>query len=183
MLSRNAQEGFQNILKTCALQSFRCTEGSPKITLANEITDVKQDQFIMLTIVSYSFRAILLIHFKFSSDIKDYVKKASFSDENPDDDACYDYLSELGNEFCGAIKRELGKHYSHLGMSTPNTLPNTTLNFLSSLDPTYETHSNVFISSDDIDFGYSLMVSSYEDMDFQAEKPAEEEIEDRKQWF
>ena len=86
MLSRNAQEGFQNILKTCALQSFRCTEGSPKITLANEITDVKQDQFIMLTIVSYSFRAILLIHFKFSSDIKDYVKKASFSDENPDDD-------------------------------------------------------------------------------------------------
>ena len=80
--------------------------------------------------------------------------------ENLSEDTFYDYLGEMGNQFCGAFKRELGKVLPHLGMSTPNRLSNESLCHLKGLDCGHEVHVKVS-TPDEITVYASLYVSTY----------------------
>jgi len=85
-------------------------------------SQVVAKEFIVLTISSYTFRALLFIHFTLDACVKAYIERCVRAEEELAQDKYYDYLCELGNTFCGTFKRELGVTYAHLGMSTPNIL-------------------------------------------------------------
>lgn len=62
---------------------------------------------ILLSLSSYQFHSLVLV-------ITD-SSRATF-------EVTDDLLLEMGNTFCGSLKRKLGQHLPNLGMSTPHTL-------------------------------------------------------------
>ena len=128
-------------------------------------------QFIMLTISSQIFRALIIISFNKDQHSEKFVSDVfNMPHSELNSEKYYDYLCEVGNIFCGMLKRELGKYFPNLGMSTPNLLDRQAIKFIdhnrtdiiSHISSTYENSpllfgSLYFISYDDIDVNtYSM---------------------------
>lgn len=99
-------------------------------------------EFFLLTVSSQLFRIFLVLHFTKDTLSESFVAQAlniggnAITDEN-----YYDYLGEVGNAFCGSIKRNLNRTVPHLGMSTPNRLTKDCLPYLSSFKIDDEVHA------------------------------------------
>lgn len=134
--------------------------------------DIKAQQFIMLTVSSYDFRMVLALHFSPNEASQRYVAQtldtATAALENA---RYYDYLSEVGNTFCGAFKRELGAHFPHLGMSTPNLLMADSRPYMHTWPVDHEVHLRAYAEGATEFFG-SLYVSSTGNLDFQINESA-----------
>jgi hypothetical protein len=112
-----------------------------------EITDTSSDEatkleeFFVLTISSQLFRIFVLLHFTVCDKLGKMVAEQLKTGTNEIDRArLYDYLGELGNGICGAIKRDLGRTVHSMGMSTPNRLNRDCMKYIQSLDISTETH-------------------------------------------
>jgi len=166
VLSQNAKDGFNELLAVCLNESLKSPD-YPDWTIKEQVhKDIKEKELFMLTISSYNFRMFLILHFsqnyKTSSFIARLLKVES---DKLNSKRFYDYLGELGNGFCGIYKRELGKYFPFLGMSTPNLLSSEVINHLSIFDYEYESHCLATIN-DEIEIYGSVYVSSYDDIDF-----------------
>lgn len=107
---------------------------------ASESTE--DDEFFVLTISSQLFRIFVLLHFNKSNDTEQYISDVLKVGANGlDEEKFYDYLGEVGNGFCGAMKRELNKIVPSLGMSTPNKLNRECIKYINALKVDYETHA------------------------------------------
>jgi CheY-specific phosphatase CheX len=91
-----------------------------------------------------------------------------------DDKAFYDAVSEFGNLCCGSMNRDLGRHFPHVGMSTPNILKRGSVAFLGTLDAEYTQHFRIEISPT-THFHATICVCDYGDLDFHVEAKAVEE--------
>lgn len=180
MISDTAKRGFASISTQCAKDSFRSMEGrTVSVKVQNDIKTVRQQQFVMLTISSYVFRVITFVHFTRSTELNEYVARMNHTpDQEQTLDAVYDYLQELGNEYCGHMKRELGSFFPNLGMSTPSILSVNTLKHSSYLESLYEDHVNVEMNEDGLTFGCSIMICAYGDVNFRVEKASHEDETD-----
>lgn len=137
--------------------------------------EIQAQEFIILTVSSYDLRTFVLLHFSKNPASLSYVSRAL---DTPlaglSDDTFYDYLGEVGNRFCGAFKRELGKALPHLGMSTPNRLGSESLCHLQGLPCGHDLHVEVR-TPDDIVVYASLYVSTYGKEEFRIDDvPIEE---------
>ncbi len=137
--------------------------------------EIQAQEFIILTVSSYDLRTFVLLHFSKSPPVMTYVSRAL---DTPvaalNDDTFYDYLGEVGNRFCGAFKRELGKVLPHLGMSTPNRLGRESLRHLQALPCGHDLHVEVSTSEDIVVYA-SLYVSTYGNEEFRVDDvPVEE---------
>jgi len=145
------------------------TDANPdwRVQAINTLADINESEFFMLTLSSFTFKSFVLLHFTGNESIMGYVEHAlKMTNEVPDENKFYDFLGEIGNGFCGALKRELGNYLPNLGMSTPNRLTKKNLAHIGTLDCDFETHLSAS-SKDRILFYASLYVRSYSDMDFQ----------------
>jgi hypothetical protein len=112
----------------------------------------------------------VLLHFSKNANSTRYVSSAlDTTPHNLSDAAFYDFLGEVGNKFCGAFKRELGRVLPHLGMSTPNRLPHESLIHLQNLCCGYDTHVKVS-TPDEIVVYASLYVSTYGQEEFRLDE-------------
>ena len=124
--------------------------------------DIKENECFILTVSSQLFRVFVLLHFTKGPRTEALAAEALKVGANAiDSDKFYDYLGEVGNAFCGTIKRELTKTVPSLGMSTPNRLSRDCLKYFDALKIDYETHSvanyddeplfyaSVYLSADD----------------------------------
>jgi hypothetical protein len=134
------------------------------------VDKIKAHEFIILTISSYDLRTFVLLHFSKNANSTRYVSSAlETTPHNLSDAAFYDFLGEVGNKFCGAFKRELGRVLPHLGMSTPNRLPHESLIHLQNLRCGYDTHVKVS-TPDEIVVYASLYVSTYGQEEFRLDE-------------
>jgi hypothetical protein len=123
-------------------------------------------EFFMLTISAYSFQAIALMHFSANDELAAWTTatvaggKDAFSREK-----LYDYLGEVGNIYCGYIKRDFNKTYPYLGMSTPNRLQRESLDSFGVFPFAFEAHVRATRAASPV-FGASLYVCAYGDVDF-----------------
>ncbi len=132
----------------------------------NNSEDIQEEEFFVLTVSSQLFRVFVLLHFTRSPNTEAFVSEVLKTGNNAlDTDKFYDYLGEVGNAFCGAIKRDLNRIVPSLGMSTPNRLGKDCLKYMTSLKVDYEAHS--LASYDDNPLFYaSIYLSADEELHY-----------------
>ncbi len=116
-LDRILKDSLRNALATDS------TGADWEISTVSSGNVAKTAQFSMLTISSYQFKAITLLHFNRNTELQQYVKEClNIQSEDLPDNRFYDYINELANNFSGLLKRILFELHNSLGMSTPNIL-------------------------------------------------------------
>ena len=167
MISERAKFGCNSLLSRCLEDSLR-SSAFPAWTIVplNNDKEISHRQFIMLTISSYDFRMVVLLHFSRSAPLMKYVADMlKLSPDVLEQSRFDDYLSELGNNFCGAFKRKLENFFFHLGMSTANLLFSESLQYVNTWPVDYETHLRAH-NGGQVAFCGSLYVTSSGDLDF-----------------
>ena len=165
MISQRAKAGFENLLHRCLHASLQ-TEAHQVWQMQAMTDDITAQHFIMLTVSSYDFRVMMMLHFSYNEISKKYVADSlKLGIAELLTDQYYDFLAEVGNNFCGSFKRELCQYFPHLGMSTPNLLDCESLKYVKSWPIDHEIHIKA-LAEDNIEFYGSLYVSSFSDLDF-----------------
>ena len=176
MISLRAKTGFNQMLPRCLEASLR-TEAHPTWQLQTiaEPGQFQSRRFVMLTVSSYDFRLLVLLHFfENAASIKYVADRLKLADDDLPMPRYYDYLSEIGNNFCGSVKREMCQFYPHLGMSTTNHLGRESLMHAKSWPVEHESHVQA-LTADGIEFYGSLYVSAFGDLDFDLQMSVKQE--------
>lgn len=105
----------------------------------DSLEQVVQRQAVILTLASFKYRLICLLHFNISDRalIRETLAGGAGKGEEQD---YRDFIMEFGNSFCGRLKRDMQAFSPPIGMSTPNILPSSSLDFLDSTDAGHATH-------------------------------------------
>lgn len=131
----------------------------------NGLIETPEQNIHVLTIASYLFRLLTVFHLDPEGPGADY-----FCREDSTQDF-FEVFAEVGNLCCGAMNRELGKHFLHTGMSTPNVLRRGCLGYLNELKPSYLTQYAIRIN-DSVGMHATLCLCAYAPIDFRVDARA-----------
>lgn len=137
----------------------------------NRPVEPQGTQFLVLTISSYRFRLLTMIHYT-----PDKVTSAYFN-PNSGERSFAEAFGEVGNLCCGQMKRDLGDHFMHLGLSTPYTLDGKCMAFVDLLKPTHVSQYKILIN-DSVPLHVTLCLCAYGAIDFKARADAERDEPD-----
>ena len=169
MISEKAKQSFVTTLARALDDALGDLTGEIE-TETNQLesaSEITEDEFSMLTISSYQFRVIFMLHFTITSPIRHYLAdRAHIELQQMTDERCYDYLGEVGNAICGSIKRDLGHHFMHIGMSVPYRMDTRSMAFVENLHYDHELHMQAQVG-EEVGFHASLFVCSYGNLDFE----------------
>ncbi len=134
MISSAAVQGLDSIFTKAARTSL-VVNAVDQIQIdklpGSKVIAPPEDRFLVLTISSYRFRLLTMLHYSRNKLTNAYFNKAG-------DLAMFDNnFGEYGNLCCGAMKRDIGRYFMHLGLSTPFTLDNKCMSYLSELKPAH----------------------------------------------
>lgn len=176
MISESARDGFNRLLSQSLKGSLApLPDDSFELTMLPDLAEVMESKFVILTISSYLFRLMVLIYFSPDETTKEHfarinnVPVAEMSQQ-----AFFDAISERGNMCCGILNRELGHHFAHMGLSTPNILDKECASKLNILGCGHIQHVRVDINNS-VHFHASVCVCEFADLDFVVDEAAEEE--------
>lgn len=171
MISERAKRGINHIF-TRAAQANLLISASDTIAIeqlpATRIVETPQKQIVVLTVASYRFRLLTLFH------VGDDPASADYFTRSEPGRVFRDVFFEIGNLCCGAMNRELGKHFLHTGMSTPYLLDSHCLPFLDLLKPTYVAQHRIAINGSVL-MHASLCLCAYAPIDFHVDTQSEPE--------
>ncbi|KGM41230.1 hypothetical protein JY96_17380 [Aquabacterium sp. NJ1] len=176
MISQQAKDALDFIV-TSALKSSMVASADDRceVTVISDIKDIKEKKVVLLTVSSYVFRVMTMVYFTLNKDTKAHFAAINRSEvEAMSDSDFLDVICECGNIFCGALNRELGNHFPHLGMSTPNVLDRECVDYLTELDAGYTQHFKISIN-DNFTMHASLCVCDFADIDFTVDMTQTEE--------
>lgn len=135
-----------------------------QLTTVTRLEHVVGEECFLLSLVSYGFRMGVGVHFTYSDELEKYFVGALKSSlNNLEKQSVYDQLGEIGNEFCGKLKRDLVQALPHLGMSTPNLVSRECVEGLSDLGFHQSAHLTATFGSN-LELGCSLFVDTYQDL-------------------
>ncbi len=144
MISVQAAQAFEAICSH-ALRSTLCVPmsaayGVPVLPVERaQLSDVLAEGdgpglSVMLSIAEYGFRMAVLLHVDEGPALRSHIARGLGVDAGDlGQHELRDHVCEMANLFCGAMSRELGRVYPHLGMSTPRVLSRDVLRHLSRL--------------------------------------------------
>jgi hypothetical protein len=171
VVSEQAKQGV-NYIFTKAVKanlSMNPSDTVEVIQLPNRcLADTPGKNIIVLTISSYLLRLLKIFHVNNDPATEDYFAKSQ-----PERDF-HEVFGELGNLCVGAMNRDMGNHFLHLGMSTPYVLESPSLPFLNELKPAYVTQHQIGINND-VSLHATLCLSAYAPMDFKVDTTVVEE--------
>lgn len=175
MISSRAREAFDHLLRQGIKGGLLAApEDTCEITVVRDLSEVKQTKIVILTVSSYVFRSVVLIHFtpdKVTQEHFARINKIQASDMS--EQAFYDAIAERGNICCGTLNRELARFFPHIGMSTPNIIDKECSSYLGVLGCGHIQHFKVDINAS-VHFHVSVCVCDYADLDFAIEAAAED---------
>jgi CheY-specific phosphatase CheX len=176
MISQQARDGMEftmiNALKDAltAPDESRC-----EVEIIDDTSGIKEKKMVILTVTSYMFRAMTMLYFTMNKATRQHLALINRADISAMDDTAFiDVICECGNIACGALNRELAKHYPHIGMSTPNILDNDSVSYLSALSPNYVKHFKVRVN-DTLTMHATLCFCAFADVDFAVDMTQTEE--------
>lgn len=123
----------------------------------------------VLTIASYLFRLTTVFHLPQDPAVSAYFTRQGEAG------SLTEVFGEMANMCCGAMSRELGHHFMHLGMSTPNVLDSACVPFFDELKANYIARQRISINHA-IAIDATLFLKAYAPIDFRidAGAPVEE---------
>lgn len=171
MISASAQQGIDRIF-TKAARSNLVIDAADQIVIEplkeGRTIEPPEEQFLVLTISSYRFRLLTMLHYSRNKKTNAYFNKSG-------DLAAFDNnFGEIGNLCCGAMKRDFGHHFMHLGLSTPFTLDNKCMPFLGELKPSYVKQYKIDIN-DSVGMHATLCLCAYDEIHFEVAHEVAEE--------
>lgn len=171
MISQQAKQGVEYIFLKAAKASLVLDPGDTCDVAP--ISDAKVAEFpekkiIVLTISSFLFRLLTIIHINEDAATTAYFKREA------SDKSLTEVVSELGNLCCGAMNRELLHHFGHLGMSTPYVLGRESMAFLKELKPGHVAAYALTIN-DSVQMHVTLCLCENAPIDFVVDTSAAEE--------
>ena len=129
-----------------------------------ELERINAENAIALTISSHLFRILIVMYFDFSPAVSRFLTASLGDTAKASDDKTYDFLYEVGNRYCGTMKRDLQTAVPSLGMSTPNLLKTSAMEHVRSLKLDQESHLELKYQGEGLMFA-SYFLSAYGDLD------------------
>jgi hypothetical protein len=129
------------------------------------IVETPEPNIFVLTISSYLFRLLTVFHVDPEGVTANYFSKGDAGK------TFQEVFGEIGNLCCGAVNRELGKHFLHTGMSTPNMLGRGCVTDLNELKPDYVSRHRISIN-DRVAMHATLCLCAYAPIDFRVDTSA-----------
>lgn len=170
MISEQAKTGFDRIFRKALLANIiESADDVCEIEAINDLDEISEDDFVILTITTTFFRLLTLFHIDNTIDntdeIENYFVNSSCLSEAKDCTEVRDAIMEFCNICCGVMNRELHKYYHFLGMSTPYMLSKPSLDFISALNPGHVKHYRITINHSLV-LHATLCICDYGDIDF-----------------
>jgi hypothetical protein len=136
---------------------------------------IRAREFIVLTMCSFDFRLFLTAHFTCNTPTIQLVADSlGTSVDKVTREKFYDYMGEFGNTFCGAMKREVGQIFPHLGMSTPDRLEERSFQHFHHMKYEYARYISAQSDNRKIALFFGIHVCPYGDLDFEMPHVIEE---------
>lgn len=167
MISERAKSGFSQILKDAIKASIVASDDDVcEIEVVKDVNGIEEDELVVLTISSYLFRVMTFFYVKPNKATRaHFARKTNSPTGDMEKGDFYDAFCEYGNICCGAVNRDLGNYFPHVGMSTPNKLDKQCVRYLDTLGYGYIQHFKITINQS-VTFYSSLCVCGYADIDF-----------------
>ncbi|HEY4318155.1 MAG TPA: hypothetical protein VGN04_11165 [Herbaspirillum sp.] len=167
MISQSAREGFDHLLTRALRASLTVSEEQAcDINVIPGLDLAESSTMVVLTVSSYLFRLIVMLHFSSDQGTRDHVAGVNkIAPEEMSEQSFHDAIAECGNICCGILNRDLGPIFPHIGMSTPNMIDTRCAAYLDMLDGGHIQHFEVNIEQAPM-FRVSLCVCDYADLDF-----------------
>ncbi len=182
MISEQARSGFDFFVEK-ALRANLLASGADagQVEPLADASAVKSRRMAILSISGYAFRTLLFMHYT-----PDAPTRAHFAElkQQPDmDEAGFtDAVMECGNLACGALNRDLGEIYPHLGMSTPSVLEHGSLEYVTALGAGHVRHWRI-TTPNGVQLYASLAVCEDEDIDFRVDQSQVEDTSGELEMF
>lgn len=170
MISDQAKQGLGEIFARAVKSNLAvaATDTVEVVQLPDRnLVEIPGKDIVVLTISSYLFRLLTIFHVNPDQATENYFTK--YQPKR----AVHDVFGELGNLCVGAMNREMGQHFLHLGMSTPYVLESSSLPFLNELKPAYVARHLIRINSD-VSMQATLCLCAYAPIDFSVESDVAE---------
>lgn len=161
MISADAKQGVDSIFVRAAKAHLVMSPEDPveiSAVAGGAIVAHPEAQIVVLTVASYRFRLLTLFHLGSDRASVDYFSRSTT------ERAYSEVFCELANLCCGAMNRDLGKYFTHTGMSTPYLLEGRCLPFIIELEPGYVAQHRIAIG--DAVVHASLCLCAYAPIDF-----------------
>ncbi|AVR89427.1 hypothetical protein [Thauera aromatica] len=171
MIGEQARQGV-DLLFTRAVRASLVMNPSDTIDIAmlppSHRFEPPESRIVVFTIASYLFRLLTIFHVDADKANVDYFARGDSG--RP----FFETFGEVGNMCCGAMNRELGRFFPHMGMSTPSVLDRKCLPFIAALDPAYLAHYRIEINRT-ASLHATLCLCAYGDLDFRVDPAVAEE--------
>lgn len=146
------------------------------------IVETPEKNIYVLTISSYLFRLLTVFHVDPDGATADYFTKSESGSEfgsESGSNAGRDFdevFGEIGNLCCGAMNRDLGGVFVHLGMSTPHRLARRSVTYLNELKPAFVSRYRIGINGT-VSLHATLCMCAYAPIDFHVDTAAATAVE------
>lgn len=176
MVSLNAQKGIDGIFVKAALASLALRpEVSCQVEALDNFSAAKIGSFVVFTISAPTFKCLTFFHINEDKAVQEFFCPKKTEQQGTGENSGFlDSFLEFGNICCGAVNRELLRHYPNLGMSTPYVLRDKSFEFMSFLQPGHIRHFNIRINAA-VGFMATVCLCDYHDLDFTVEPGTEVE--------
>lgn len=167
MISQQARDGFDHLLTRALRSSLSVSDEQPcDIHVIADLDDADASTSVVLTISSYLFRLIVMVHFSPDRATREHVARVNkIAPEEMSEQSFHDAIAECGNICCGILNRDLGPVFPHIGMSTPNIIDKRCTAYLDMLNAGHIQHFQIDVERDPM-FYVTLCVCDYADLDF-----------------
>jgi len=166
MISNQARKGFDFLLTRSLQASLSTSAESCEIAVVSQLPEIEKHETVILTVSSYLFRLMVMIHFKSDASTMDHIARMNgMQAQDMSKQSFHDAIAEYGNLCCGILNRDLGAFFPHIGMSTPNFIGGQCMTYVEMLDCAHIQHFKIHVNDVSI-FHVSLCVSAYEELDF-----------------
>ena len=177
MITERAKASFDRLLVSSLRSGMPVGGASVSVEPVAAIEKNKDKKIVILTVSSYLFRALAILYFKPDAATRAYFNRNA-EEGAPDlsDEEFYDRVSECGNVCVGALNRDLGPFFPHVGMSTPNIIDKDCMQYVDLLGCGLVKHYKVVLAGE-LTMHATLCVADYGLVDFHVDPAVEVEVD------
>ena len=176
MITERAKASFDRLLVSSLRSGMPVAGASVAVEPVATLDKIKEKKIVILTVSSYLFRAMAIVYFKPDAATRAYFNRAAEEGAPAlTDDEFYDRVSECGNVCVGALNRDLGPFFPHVGMSTPNIIDKDCMRYVDLLGCGLVKHYRMRLDDGPTLYA-TLCLTDYGTVDFHVEQTAVEEV-------
>ena len=175
MITERAKASFDRLL----VASLRSGMGGAGVRVGSvaSLERIRENRIVILTVSSYLFRLMAVLYFKPDAATRAWFGRGAEEGAPAlGDDEFLDRVAERGNVVVGALNRELGAFFPHVGMSTPHIIDRDCMRYAELLACSLTRHYEIVLEGGPTLFA-TMCVADYGLVDFHVDATAEAAVD------